>query len=163
MIWSFLTSKLGIGTIILLVVFSSGYFGWNYIEGLNQDKLDLALSLSKTSTELNYSIASGIQKEQITGAYVELATDTVKQLNDMKAYNNILQGQLNEIEFVKNFGQWAEKDIIRLNDCMQLTINSLFNHAEKASRGESNTRKDNLPCSGKARVSESREVISSSN
>ena len=156
---SLITSKMGIGGIIFLFVLGGGYFGWNYIDGINQDKLDLALKNQDLDGRLKAETAKSDDMLSTVNDYAKLSLDTSTELNRVKKEHAILEGKFNAVQFAKHFERWAKDDPNRLADCMQSSFNRLLDNLQAANRNQIPAHQDPLSCAPSDGHADSEAVI----
>jgi len=137
----------------ILIALSVGFFGWWYIGGINQDKLDLALELKDerrakeiVNEQLEYKAAQTRQMESAVDAYSVALFSASNELDRVKAEHIKIEGQFNAIQFAKHFESWASGDVDHLAECMQSGFNQLLDNLEAATGNQVPAHKDPLSC-----------------
>lgn len=138
--------KFGLIGLIILTIGSIGYFGKRYLEDINQEKLNLAVSLSEVSEQLNSQVSESQQKDEIVNAYVDLAFETSIELERVKNEHSKLEGQFNEIQFSKHFEKWANTNPEKLGDCMSNGFNRLFDNLSAATNNQVQAHQNPMSC-----------------
>jgi len=137
----YVLALLGIG-----LVFSVGYFGWQYINDINQKHLVVEIENKRLSEMLDVKTAESDQMLNAVNAYSIALVDTSSELDRVKKDHAKLEGQFNAVQFAKHFEQWAMDDTDRLAVCMQSSFNQLLDNLEASTRGQIPTHEDPLSC-----------------
>jgi hypothetical protein len=143
---------------------SSGFFGWQYISNLNEEKLELSRQIKDeqaakelVTEQLNYKAAESDHRRKAAEVYSGIIADTMSELTRLESEKSKLKSRANELEFKEHFKIWAEKDLAGFNDCMQLSFNKLLNNLSEATANRLPKHKNPMSCTASTKPDNSPE------
>lgn len=141
--------KIGLVAVIVIALGSIGFFAKQYLENINQEKLELSLSLSQVNEQLNSEMAYSGKVEQSIDSYARSLYETNAELDRVKDEHAKIEGQINEIQFAKHFEKWATTNPDRLSECLESSLNFLFDNLSAATANQVSTHQNSMPCAPK--------------
>ena len=150
--------KIHLFLIIVGAVCSIGFFGWRYIDNLNEEKIELAIQVKDEQAAkqivketLYLKSAESEQRKKAVEIYSGVIADAMSELDRIDKEKAALKGKVNELRFSENFEEWSRNDIDHFNECLSNGFDRLLDNLSEATANRLQNYEIKMPCTALTR------------